>query len=397
MIRFITINILISLIILPVYAKKKVAILNFESKGKVKKKAKIVTNVLFNLAKSDSSLNNSPKKDLEEMKMLYCEDSDSNKVCINKINKELKVNIIFTGLVSRIGKNIKISIYYLNNRIFKLIEIIVPKKISKSDLEMKISKVWYSSFKGTNSQIIIMSKGGDKVYIDGQFVLKTTPGKNIIPKAPTGSHVLKIKSSKNKIWTKKLFISKGSIININPGFNSKTKITKIKITKIKDPEKAKDPLPNQIDLTEKPKVDEKPASKPNYWKFAFYGTAGTATVLIAASIFTGMKVLSLEDDKDAEMASDPSLYQGVSDVCNNPATSNMKSICDDGQFMAMTTNMLIGGGIALGILSTYFLYKGFLSPSADVKGEVDSTPDSNVTILPFLSQNGGGISFSTKF
>jgi hypothetical protein len=96
------------------------------------------------------------------------------------------------------------------------------------------------------------------------------------------------------------------------------------------------------------------------------------------------------------MKADPVSYAGINDVCKSP-TADMKDTCDSGKSFAMYTNILIAGGVTLGLVSTYFLYRGYLSSEPEVGGQVTSGDESSVTFLPFFSNNGVGFSVGFSF
>jgi len=144
-----------------------------------------------------------------------------------------------------------------------------------------------------------------------------------------------------------------------------------------------------------PVKPEEPGKPMNLWKIGFWSTAVTAVALIGAGTYTGLQVMGYEDDKDKIMKANPGDYAGINDVCKNPMPE-MKDTCDKGQSFAMYTNILIAAGVTVGLASTFFLYKGYLSSEPEVGGSVTSD-DGALTFVPFFSGNGAGLSVGFSF
>ena len=111
-----------------------------------------------------------------------------------------------------------------------------------------------------------------------------------------------------------------------------------------------------------------------------------------------MQVWSYEDEKEKIMknSANPSAYVGLNDVCKNP-TAEMKDTCDNGKAYAMYTNILFAAGVTVGLVSTYFLYKGYLQSDTDITGHVDSQDASSVRLLPLIGPSGAGFSLGFSF
>lgn len=379
--------------------KKSLTVLGLESDPGLEKIAKKVTGILNGFAKNESKVTAQTPRELEEMKLLHCEEEKDQK-CLEKIRKELKTQIIVTGKVSKQKTKAKITLFFFADGTMKYFNTIISPKASDSKFSDEIKKMWQGYFAGNPAKVKIMSpEGGVSIYINGQLVFQTMPGENLIPQLTPGTHEIKAVSKSGKTWIQKITAKPGQEISLQVKFSGKTdKVT----PPVKVDKKPDDKKPDAVKITDsKPPVKEEPAKpgkKSNYWRWAFWGTAGTAVVLLAAGTYTGMQVLKYEDDKNAELEKNPSLYAGQSDVCKNP-TPEMKDICDSGKNMATTTNILFGAGIAIGVISTYFLYKGYLSTSSSAEGTVQDNPGNsgNVTVFPWVSPGAGGISIGTRF
>ncbi|MBN2724109.1 MAG: hypothetical protein JXR95_08580 [Deltaproteobacteria bacterium] len=379
------------------YAQKKtLSVLGLEAETGLEKSAKKVTQILRKLAASENSVSLQPPKELEEMKLLHCEE-EKDKKCLEKIQGELKVKLIITGRIARQKNKAKITLFFLSNGNLKYFSASVSPKASSSKLETEVKRMWTSFFGGKPAKVKIMSsEGGIKIFINGQFVFKTMPGENIIPQLTPGTHEIKAVSKSGKTLVKSVKVRAGSEITFTVEFKSKAIPVPVDVKNTDDTKTKTDDAAKTTDLVKKPD-DEKPVDSPtNYWKYAFYGTAGTAVVLLAASAYTGLQVWSYEDDKDAEIKKNPDLYYGQSDVCK-VAQGDMVDICDNGKNMATMTNVLMFSGIAVGVASTYFLYKGFLSSSSEAKGTLGEGDSGKVTLIPYIAPGGGGISLGTRF
>jgi len=393
----------------PIFASpKKVAVLGFEvDAGLDTQLGKTATNTLRELAKKQGDWKLLPPSEFEENKLLYCEEDDPQK-CIPKIANNLQVDVLITGRVTKDSSQFKFTIFFYSNKTFQFSNVSLPQS-KKAEIPKMLTEAWNNQFQPKVAKLEISCLEADaKVFVDNVFVMSTVPGANIIPSITPGPHSIVVKSKSGSEWK--------TSVNIKAG---ETTIVKVEFpSAVKDPPKdpiVKDPPPKDPDVKDPdvkdpdvkdpgvtPPVDnpptkpEEPGKPMNLWKIGFWSTAATAIVLIGAGTYTGLQVMAYEDDKDKIMKADPVNYAGKNDVCKSP-TADMKDTCDSGKSFAMYTNVLIAAGVTVGLVSTYFMYKGYLSSEPEVGGQVTSGDESSVTFLPFFSNNGGGFSVGFSF
>jgi len=393
----------------PVFANsKKVAVLGFEvESGLDAQLGKTATNTLRELAKKQADWKLAPNSEFEENKLLYCEEEDPQK-CIPKIATNLQVDVLVTGRVTKDGSQFKFTIFFYSNKTFQFSNVSLPQS-KKSEIPKMLTEAWNNQFQPKVAKLEISCMEADaKVFVDNVFVMSTVPGANVIPSITPGPHQIVVKSKSGAEWKTSVNIKAGetTIVKVDLPV-AKDPVVKDPVVKdpvvkdpvVKDPD-VKDPDVKDPGVT--PPVDnppgkpEQPGKPMNLWKVGFWSTAATAVVLIGAGTYTGMQVMSYESDKDKIMKADPASYAGINDVCKSP-TADMKDTCDSGKSYAMYTNVLIAAGVTLGLVSTYFMYKGYLQSEPEVGGQVTSGEDSSVTFLPFFSNNGAGFSFGISF
>jgi hypothetical protein len=397
----------------PVFANpKKVAVLGFEvDAGLDTQLGKTATNTLRELAKKQGDWRLLPASEFEENKLLYCEEEDPQK-CIPKIATNLQVDVLITGRVSKDSSQFKFTIFFYSNKTFQFSNVSLPQS-KASTIPKALTEAWNNQFQPKVAKLEISCLEADaKVFVDNVFVMSTVPGANVIPSITPGPHQIVVKSKSGAEWK--------TSVNIKAG---ETTIVKVEFPVVKDPTPkdpivkdpapkdpiVKDPIVKDPDVTDPdtkdpgvtppvdpPKKPEEPGKPMNLWKVGFWSTAATAIVLIGAGTFTGLQVKAYEDDKDQIMRADPINYAGKNDVCKSP-TAEMKDTCDSGKAYAMYTNVLIAGGITLGLVSTFFMYKGYLQSEPEVGGQVTSGDESSVTFVPFFSNNGAGLSVGISF
>jgi hypothetical protein len=387
-------------------ASKKAAVLGFEVEaGLDSQLGKTATNTVRDLAKRQSDWKLTPPSELEENKLLYCEEDDPQK-CIPKIATNLQVDVLITGRVSKDGSQMKFTIFFYANKTFQFSNVSLPMS-KKGEIAKMLTEAWNNQFQPKVAKLEISCLEADaKVFVDNVFVMSTVPGANVIPSITPGPHAIVVKSKSGAEWKTSVTVKAGETTIVKVEFPGVTtpkdptpkdpdvKDPDVKDPDVKDPD-VKDPDVKDPGVTPPPRTEE-PGKPMNLWKVGFWSTAATAVVLIGAGTYTGMQVMSYEDDKDRIMKADPASYAGINDVCKSP-TADMKDTCDSGKAFAMYTNVLIAAGITVGLVSTYFMYKGYLSSEPEVGGQVTSGDEPSVTFLPFFSNNGAGFSVGIPF
>ena len=386
---------------------KKVSILGFEvDAGLDAQLGKSATNALRDLAKKQSGWKILPPSEFEENKLLYCEEEEPQK-CIRKIASNLQVDVLVTGRVSKDQKQVKFTIFFYFDKTFQFHNFsILPSK--KSEIPKRIAEAWNNQFQPKVAKLeISCMEANAKVFVDNVFVMNTVPGANVIPSITPGPHQIVVKSKTGAEWKTSVNIKAGETSIVKVEFPAVKDPTPVKDPDVKDPD-VKDPDTTTPDTTDPDTTDpdvkdpppvkdpETPGKPMNLWKIGFWSSAATAVVLLGAGTYTGLQVMSYEDEKDKIMSANPGPYAGINDVCKSP-TAEMKDTCDSGKSYAMYTNILFAAGITVGLVSTYFMYRGYLDSGSQVSGQVSSEDDSGITFMPFFSGNGGGFSVGFTF
>lgn len=386
----------------PVLAKgRKAVVLGFEvAAGLDIQIGKTATSTFEKLARKQAGWKMQGGSSFEENMLLFCEDEDTQK-CIRSIATNLDVEALVTGRVSRDQKQVKITVYFLIDKTVNFHSVSFPMN-RKGDVVKLMTDIWNNQFQQKVSRLEInSSEAGAKVFIDNVFVLDTVVGANVIPSITPGPHQVLVRSRSGSEWKTTVNIRVGETTTVTAEF-AKAPVAPDPVPDKppveKDPDVIGDPVKPDPGVTPPVKDPEpKTPSEPvNLWKVGFWSTAATAVVLLGAGTYTGLQVLSYEDEKDRIMKRDPASYAGINDVCKNPH-ADMKSTCDSGQGYAMYTNILMAAGLTVGLVSTYFMYRGYLSHEPDVAGQVSSGDEPLVTVLPFVSPNGGGLSLGISF
>ncbi len=139
------------------------------------------------------------------------------------------------------------------------------------------------------------------------------------------------------------------------------------------------------------------------WKILFYSTISAGAALLVASIFTGLKVKSLESDKEdvIRRSWDGPQDTWITDQDNacthNKGNQELVDICNKGTKMATVTNALIGVGAVLVAGSGYFLYKAYFAKDKKERATALSAPQPTWVVAPSVTEKGGGVTATFRF
>lgn len=150
--------------------------------------------------------------------------------------------------------------------------------------------------------------------------------------------------------------------------------------------------------------DDRPGgtSRVLFWTSLVVTGAG-----VAAFTVTGLRVRSLEDDQEAAIAEWGDAYkdngvQHQGDACaeaKNDGYAKLTTICDDGEQMALLTNVFIGVTAVAAIATGYFYYKGYVAPGGGSRESAArrSKKSRNITVMPSVTPDGAGIGAIIQF
>ena len=132
---------------------------------------------------------------------------------------------------------------------------------------------------------------------------------------------------------------------------------------------------------------------------------------VAAFTITGLQVKQLEDDQQKEIdrwGYDRDTAMFPDDACREARRPEvnyapLSKICDDGEQMAMLTNVFLGVTAVAALATGWFYYKGYIAPG-NAKTERASATSSkarkkprNLTVLPTLTPDGAGFTTVIQF
>ncbi|MBI4508517.1 MAG: PEGA domain-containing protein [Deltaproteobacteria bacterium] len=154
-----------------------------------------------------------------------------------------------------------------------------------------------------------------------------------------------------------------------------------------------------------PPPSDRPSGRPG----KMYRTlAWTSAVLtaggVAAFTITGLKVRSLEQDKEAAIRTswdDPDGgITGTSDACkeaDEKGYAPVDSICRDGKRMAKITNILIGLSAAAFVATGVFAYEGYIAADRPPPEQARKASSRRVTVVPEIFPTGAGLGAVIQF
>lgn len=125
-------------------------------------------------------------------------------------------------------------------------------------------------------------------------------------------------------------------------------------------------------------------------KVAAWSTAGLAVGAIGAGIAFGLQSRSIQDD--LENCDTVTAYDGE-DVCDLTQRDGQSEI-DDGKRAALLSNVFIGTGLMLGVVSTVLFT---VTPGGDIDEAAETARVSDVRIAPTAGPDSVGLSGSLRF
>jgi hypothetical protein len=163
-----------------------------------------------------------------------------------------------------------------------------------------------------------------------------------------------------------------------------------------------------------PPAGPAPAERPGHAsRVAFWSTLGASAAMGAGMLVSGLRVLSLQDDKDRsvkEWAQTHADYQDCtpthpcSNICDRArAAGDAKTIdaCNDGDHAALAFDIFLGVGVAALAASTYFYYKGYVEPNGSDKPGTPAAAGPHLRAIgPEIftgSRQGAGITAEFEF
>jgi TolB-like protein len=386
-------------------AAQKVSVFDLEASQGAEAVAKQVTKSLRRQVANQSGLRIVAGKSLAEIKLVFgCPDRPLRKFhrCLARVGRSLKADQVIVGRVRRQGGAYKVVLTLLDVdrplRPKTVSEQLPAAKASGSALESQVAN-WFGRLFPSSAPgfiTVLCNVDGIAVSVDGKPRGECSMVERKL-RAKAGTHTLR--------FSKAGFETTERVVTVRGGETSSLNVTLPKVGGAPPDDRRQPGVGPGTPPTTPPKDDTK--SDPRLkWKVLFYSTAGAGAALLVASIFTGLKVKSLEDDKidaikDSWDGPNPVTTDG--NACkNNAGNEELVDICNQGSDMATATNALIGVGAALIAGSGYFLYRAYFG-----EDEERATRDAAVTptrpagptwvVTPTFSEQGGGVSATFRF
>jgi len=407
--QFVTAAILTGLLVPGVSrAAQKVSVFDLEASQGAEAVAKQVTKALRRQVANQSGLRIVAGKSLAEIKLVFgCPDRPLRRFhkCLAKVGRSLKADQVIVGHVRRQGGAYKVVLTLLDVdrplRPKTVSEQFPAAKASGSALEAQVAN-WFGRLFPSSAPgfiTVLCNVDGIAVSMDGKPRGECSMVERKL-RAKAGTHTLR--------FSKEGFETTERVVNVRGGETSSLNVTLPKTGGAPPDDRRQPGVRPGTTPPPSPKDDTK--SDPRLkWKILFYSTAGAGAALLVASIFTGLKVKSLEDDKidaikDSWDSPDPSKHvTDESNACKyNKGNKDLVDICNQGTDMATATNVLIGVGAALIAGSGYFLYRAYFGEDEErVTRDAAVTPPRPAgptwVVTPTFSEKGGGVSATFRF
>lgn len=387
-------------------AQVKVAVFDLDAAAGGQAVAAQLTQSMRRWVGSQQGMVAAPGRSLAEIKLVFgCSEQPVQAFhqCLAKVGLSLQADRIVIGKVRKRGAGFAVVLTLIDVqqplRPRSLSETLAPNQVSGAVME-KVAASWFSTLFG------IVAKGTLKVICNVPAATVKI-GDQTVGECDAGGLSLSLDAGEHSVSVSKDgYATSTHVVTVRQAVTTELEVG-LKVIEDARPGDPRLPAHKDLDPGAKdgvtpPRVD-KPGDPTMKWKVLFFSTASVGAALLVASIFTGMKVKSLEKDKLDEIRrwidlGNPAPDQR--DACtNNAGNQALVNICNKGERMAVATNALIGVGAALVAGSAFFLYKAYFDRSAKehslLAPEALSPPSFVVT--PEIWERGGGVSATLRF
>ncbi|MDY0004484.1 MAG: PEGA domain-containing protein [Polyangia bacterium] len=391
----------------------KVAVFDLEAAAGSQGVATQITAGLRRMVSNQAGHSLAPGKPLAEIKLVFgCAETPvaAYHQCLAQVGRNLNADLLIFGKVGKKGGSFSVELTLLDVKSpltpKSQSEIITAAQAKGSALDSLVTK-WHGGLFGLvvkGTMRVVCNVPGATVNVDGRVVGECDAGGLKVEVEP-GTRAVTV--------TRPGFVAASRMVVVKAATVSEVQVTLQASSRPRPPDERRPPPGGDVtpppggDGTTPPKDGSDKPKDPNLvWKALFYSTVSVGAAVLVASIFTGMKVKSLEKDKEAEIKrswDDPNIDNWVTDLndacSNNRGNQALVNICNKGENMAIMTNALIGVGAALVVGSGIFLWKAYFSKSGKEQPDPAAAmgTDPRFVFTPVIWESGGGASATFKF
>ncbi len=388
------------------HAETRVAVLELEAGPGAGVAAGRISKALRRQVANTSGLSLAAGKSLAEIKLIFgCTERPSRAYhrCLAKAGTSMKADKIIVGKVRHTASGYKV--------VMTLVDVsrpLRPQTVSgqirrsgaKGSALRNHTRTWVARLFGrvhSGFLAVTCSTDGVKVSVGGNVLGTCSSSRTKITLSP-GTHKV--------IFTKNGFQTASHVVSVSLGRTSRLNVNLEKRVVVRRLPPDGSNGDGTSDGVTPPPVEGKKKDSRLAWKVLFYTTLSTGVALLAGSIFTGLKVRSLEDDKLILIRDlqGQGITPGVENACeDNGGSEELADICNRGESMARTTNIFIGVGAALLASSGLFLYLAYIAKGNTKERATTLTPsfdgpgNTRLMVTPQIYVRGGGLSATLRF
>ncbi len=380
---------------------QKVAVLGIEpqddgqSMAKTTSLAKSLTDALRTRASRGGTYDLAPNsaKELSEPKLLS-DCLDENPECMSQIGKDLGADLLLFGHMEKKRDGYSVSVQLLNVS-SRRIEGAKVRNVTGADADddgmKKLAALLFSEVTGEPLETVLAVRTNAQtgtVFVNDAPKGTITGGSVTLRGLPPGTVTVAVEAQG--------YERQELTVELAPGETTPVKF------------ELKPAVDGTIGGPVTPPGPERPGgtSRILFWT-SLVVTAGG----VAAFTITGLQVKQLEDDQQKEIDAwgyDRDMAMFPDDACREARRREVNrqsliKICDDGEQMAMLTNVFLGVTAVAALATGWFYYKGYIAPG-DARTERPGVTSAksrkkprNLTVLPTLTPDGAAITTVIQF
>lgn len=345
-------------------------------------------------------------KALEEIKLVFgCMNESPS--CMAKVGKSLNARLLLWGRVAKRKKGgLKLTLRLLD--------------VQKKKVRKKLQQVFSGGEAAAPEARVLALAGkllppqaatlrlrceveGAQVLLDGRPAgLVDIRGVLVLTNVPLGKHQIEVRRKGFRPFSRSVVLKAGQAIDLQAKM-----VAEVPRPDITPPDDSTTPPDDATTpVTPEPKGDN------TGWKITFYSSLAATVGLGVGLVVNGLKVLSLEDDKNAAItalvsnaAPDDRMIpeldaKGCDLVGIDSRYPGVHGICEDGKDRQMVQNILIGVTAAAGVLAGFAAYKAFFSGGGSSEEEEARGPGTKLSrwqLQPAIGPQGASLGLSLNF
>jgi hypothetical protein len=330
----------------------------------------------------------SGQKDLAELKLLS-DCLDEKPECMALLGKDLDVEILVYGHISRKRDTYTLSLVALNVQTKKVVgqktRTLAVAAATDDEIKRQAPQLFHETLGIPLETSLVVSSNaeGATVFVLGQPKGQIAGGTFTLRGVPEGKVLIAIDGNG---WTR----AEGRA-DLKLGVPARVELDtqKIAVAVPTKPPVAPPIVP--------PAANDQPSRPGGTYRALFWTSLVLTGAGATAFTITGLKVSSAEKDQEAAIMEWGNGYlanglQHPNDACaeaENDGFQKLVDICDRGKKAATLSNVFLGV-TAVGIVATgFFLWKGYLSPP--------KAQERGITVLPEIYPKGAGLTGTIQF